>query len=53
MSIYDDLEKLKRPLDEGAISQGEYECEKERIFTAGSYGRTVGWDYPLSIRFLK
>ena len=50
MSIYDDLEKLKRLLDEGAISQGEYEREKERIFTAGSYGRTVGWDLGIDER---
>jgi Uncharacterized protein conserved in bacteria len=44
MGIYDDLEKLKRLLDEGAISQAEYDREKERIFAAGSYGRTNEWD---------
>ena len=48
MSIYDDLEKLKRLLDEGAISKEEYEREKERIFAAGSYekgnGMNLGMD---------
>ena len=44
MSIYDDLEKLKRLLDEGAISKEEYEREKERIFASGSYEKGNGMD---------
>jgi uncharacterized Tic20 family protein len=44
MSIYDELEKLKRLLDDGAISQDEYEREKARIL-APLYGVSpAGWD---------
>ena len=44
MSIYDDLEKLKRLLDEGAITKDEYEREKERIFASGSFEKSNGLD---------
>ena len=44
MSIYDDLERLKRLLDEGAITREEYEREKERIFSSGSFSKGNGWD---------
>lgn len=44
MNIYDDLEKLKKLLDEGAISQEEYDREKERLLSSHSYVRGNGWD---------
>ena len=44
MNIYDDLEKLKKLFDEGAITQEEYEREKERIFSSGSFTKANGWD---------
>ena len=44
MNIYDDLEKLKRLFDDGAITQEEYEREKERIFSSGSFTKGNGWD---------
>ena len=44
MNIYDDLEKLKKLLDEEAITQEEYEREKERIFSSGSFSKANGWD---------
>ena len=44
MSIYDDLERLKRLLDEGAITKEEYEREKERVFSSGSYEKGNGLD---------
>ncbi|MDR2384242.1 MAG: DUF4870 domain-containing protein [Tannerella sp.] len=34
MNIYDDLEKLKKLLDSGAVSQEEYEREKIRILAS-------------------
>jgi hypothetical protein len=45
MNIYDDLEKLKRLLDSGAITQEEYEREKARIL-ASQYrsGNRNTWD---------
>ena len=44
MNIYDDLEKLKKLLDDGAITQEEYEREKERIFSSGSFTKDNGWN---------
>lgn len=44
MSIYDELEKLKKLLDERAITQEEYEREKERLLSSQSYGKAGGWD---------
>ena len=50
MSIYDDLEKLKRLLDEGAITQEEYEREKERILSYGSFTKGNSWDLGIDER---
>lgn len=44
MNIYDDLEKLKRLLDEGAITQEEYDREKERLLSSHSFVSGNGWD---------
>jgi uncharacterized Tic20 family protein len=44
MNIYDKLEKLKKLLDEGAISQEEYEREKARILASLSAVNPAGWD---------
>ncbi len=44
MNIYDDLEKLKKLLDEGAITQEEYEREKTRILSAQYTVNPAGWD---------
>ena len=44
MNIYDDLERLKKLLDDGAITQEEYEREKERIFSSGSFEGGNNWD---------
>lgn len=45
MNIYDDLEKLKKLLDEGAISQEEYDREKERLLSSHAYVKDNGWDF--------
>ena len=44
MNIYEELERLKRLLDNGAITNEEYEREKERIFSSGSFTKEDGWD---------
>jgi len=45
MSIYDELEKLKRLLDEGAITQEEYEREKSRVLAYQPSMRSNAWDF--------
>lgn len=37
MSIYDDLEKLKKLRDDGIISEDEFQYEKQRIFNSHGY----------------
>jgi uncharacterized Tic20 family protein len=48
MNIYEELEKLKKLLDDGILSQEEYEREKARIlssqYTVGSTGWNLGVD---------
>jgi uncharacterized Tic20 family protein len=44
MNIYDNLERLKRLLDEGAITQEEYEREKARILSSHYSVNPAGWD---------
>jgi uncharacterized Tic20 family protein len=44
MNIYDDLDKLKRLLDSGAITQEEYEREKARILASQYQSRNDTWD---------
>lgn len=44
MNIYDDLERLKKLLDEGAISPEEYEREKARILASQYAVNPAGWD---------
>lgn len=50
MSMYDELEKLKRLLDEGAITQEEYEREKERLLSSRSNQTGNGWDMGIDER---
>ncbi|MDR2776100.1 MAG: DUF4870 domain-containing protein [Tannerella sp.] len=45
MNTYDDLEKLKKLLDEGAITQEEYEREKARLLSAHYSAYHAGWDF--------
>ncbi|MDR1381018.1 MAG: DUF4870 domain-containing protein [Tannerella sp.] len=44
MNIYDDLERLKKLLDEGAITREEYEREKARILSSQYTVNPTGWD---------
>ncbi|MDR0698884.1 MAG: DUF4870 domain-containing protein [Tannerella sp.] len=44
MNTYDDLEKLKKLLDEGAITQDEYEREKARLLSVHYSVHHAGWD---------
>jgi uncharacterized Tic20 family protein len=44
MNIYDDLERLKKLLDGGAISQEEYEREKAHILVSQYAVNPAGWD---------
>jgi uncharacterized Tic20 family protein len=44
MDIYDNLERLKRLLDEGAITQEEYEREKARLLSSHYSVNPAGWD---------
>lgn len=44
MNVYDDLERLKKLLDEGAISPEEYEREKARILASQYAVNSTGWD---------
>ena len=44
MNVYDDLERLKKLLDEGAISPEEYEREKARILASQYAVNPAGWD---------
>jgi uncharacterized Tic20 family protein len=44
MNTYDDLEKLKKLLDEGAITQDEYEREKARLLSVHNSVHHAGWD---------
>jgi uncharacterized Tic20 family protein len=48
MNIYDNLEKLKKLLDDGAITQEEYEREKARLL---SYGAGE-WDFGIDEKSL-
>jgi uncharacterized Tic20 family protein len=50
MNIYEDLERLKKLLDDGAITKEEYEREKERIFSSGSFVKNNGWDFGIDER---
>jgi uncharacterized Tic20 family protein len=44
MDIYDNLERLKRLLDEGAITQEEYDREKARLLSSHYSVNPAGWD---------
>ena len=44
MNVYDDLERLKKLLDEGAIPPEEYEREKARILASQYAVNPAGWD---------
>jgi len=44
MDIYNDLERLKKLLDEGAITQEEYDREKTRILSSQYTVNQQGWD---------
>ncbi|MDR1524602.1 MAG: DUF4870 domain-containing protein [Tannerella sp.] len=44
MDIYSDLERLKKLLDEGAITQEEYEREKARLLSSHYSVNPAGWD---------
>ena len=50
MNIYDDLEKLKKLLDEGAITPEEYGREKERILSYASFTNGSRWDLGIDER---
>ena len=50
MSIYDDLEKLKRLLDEGAITPEEFAREKARLLSYQPYMKTNAWDFGIDER---
>lgn len=44
MDIYDELERLKKLLDEGAITQEEFEREKARLLASQYSVKPGGWD---------
>ena len=44
MDIYSELERLKRLLDNGAITPEEYEREKARLLSMNYSVQPVGWD---------
>jgi uncharacterized Tic20 family protein len=44
MDIYNDLERLKRLLDEGAITREEYEREKAHLLSSHYSVNPAGWD---------
>lgn len=44
MNIYDDLEKLRKLLDDGTISQEEFEREKARILSSNYSVQNSKWD---------
>ncbi|MDR0394487.1 MAG: DUF4870 domain-containing protein [Tannerella sp.] len=44
MNIYEELEKLKRLLDENILSQEEYEREKARILASQYTVNSTGWN---------
>jgi uncharacterized Tic20 family protein len=48
MNTYDDLERLKKLLDEGAITQEEYEREKARLLSMYSSVNRAGWDFGIN-----
>ena len=43
MDKYDQLEKIKKLLDEGVITQAEYDQEKNNILKTGAGGATEFW----------
>jgi uncharacterized Tic20 family protein len=45
MDTYDNLERLKRLLDNGAITQEEYEREKARLLSSHCSVHPAGWDF--------
>ncbi|MDR0421488.1 MAG: DUF4870 domain-containing protein [Proteiniphilum sp.] len=50
MNIYEDLESLKRLLDEGVISQEEYEYERARILASRNVGSSTAWNLGIDER---
>jgi uncharacterized Tic20 family protein len=52
MSIYDELEKLKKLLDENVITQEEFEREKERLLSPWSNRAGNEWNLGIDERSL-
>ncbi|MDR3250093.1 MAG: DUF4870 domain-containing protein [Tannerella sp.] len=50
MNIYDELEKLKKLLDDGTVTREEFEREKARILASAASGNPPGWDIGIDER---